>query len=72
MSFPHLPSADHTNHRAEQRTDLLLAYLQVARTAADRAQRTARCPDVLHLVECAQGNLAAAHDLLRTDREWAA
>ena len=52
---------------------LLLAYLQVATTAADKARRVLErpgaCPDLRHQVRCAQDCLAAAHGLLRTDLE---
>jgi hypothetical protein len=53
-------------------SDLTLAYLKVARTAAERALRAADCPDLRHLVRTAEQNLAAAHDLLLTDCELAA
>ena len=54
----------------------LLAYLQVATTGAERAQRVlsrpGACPDLRHQVACALSCLTAAHDLLRTDLGWAA
>ena len=51
---------------------VLVAYLRVARTAVERAQRVASCPDVQHLLRHTYSNLAAAHDLVETDRGQAA
>ena len=58
--------------RTVPHSDLLVAFLKVALTASDRALLAADCPDVRSLVECAQSNLAAAYDLVQTDRSWAA
>ena len=58
--------------RTVPHSDLLVAFLKVALTASDRALLATDCPDVRSLVECAQFNLAAAHDLIQTDRSWAA
>ncbi len=75
--------ADHrtgrrTDHRVERsknrrvRTDLALCFVKVARSATERALRLSLCPDLFHLISCAHDNLAAAHDLIVTDRKWAA
>ena len=56
---------------ARSHSHLLVAYLKVSQTALDRAARAADCPDVKHLVERAQFNLDAAHDLVQTDMRWA-
>ena len=58
------PSAGHS--------DRLVAFLKVGLSASGRALIAADCPDVTHLVQVAHRNLLAAHDLIQTDREWAA
>jgi len=58
------PSAGHS--------DRLVAFVQVALTAVDRALNSADCPDVKHLLECARLNLSGAHGLIQTDRRFAA
>ncbi len=72
--------ADCTNQPSEDRDlrvlcaqeDMVLCFLKVARSATERALRFSHCPDLVHLVACADSNLAAAHDLIQTDREQAA
>ena len=59
-----------TNHLPH--SDVLIAFLKVALSASERALRAADCPDVAHLVERARFNLSAAHDLVQTDRRFAA
>jgi hypothetical protein len=51
---------------------LLTAYLQVARTASERALSSADCPDVQHLLQLAHEHLENAHLLVETDRRFAA
>ncbi len=71
------PSNLHTDQNPDERpnaghSDLLVAFLKVGLSASGRALLAADCPDVRHLVEHAHENLLAAHDLIQTDREWAA
>ena len=58
------PPAGHSDH--------LVAFLKVSLTAVGRAYKAANCPDVRHLVDQARWNLAAAHDLVQSDRAWVA
>ncbi len=48
-----------------QRPDLVLSFLEVARTATDRALRQTSSAQVRRLVRHAQGDLAAAYALVR-------
>ncbi len=66
------PSSQLSDKPSSPHSHLLTAYLKVALTASERALSAAECPDVVHLVQIAHEHLLAAHDLVETDRSWAA